>query len=170
MALYLLQNGAAGTTAAPVAVTTGTAIKTLLQFKPSATVIAKIIEWGISFDGSAAATPGKIELMESDVAATVTAHAAADITKYDSDALMGGDPTTNLIQVGTTSTGYTASAEGTTTVSRMLDGPMFLPPTGPYVKQFPLGREPVLQVAKFARIRVTFGAAINAYCYMIVQI
>lgn len=169
MALYLLQNGAAGTTAAPVAVTTGTAIKTLLQFKPSATVVARIVEWGISFDGSAAATPGKIELMESDVAATVTAHAAADITKYDSDALAGGDPTTNLIQVGTTSTGYTSTSEGTTTVSRMFDLQL-LPPTGPYVKQFPLGREPILQVGKFARIRVTFGTAINAYCYMIVSI
>jgi hypothetical protein len=169
MALYLLQNGAAGTTAAPVVVTTGNTIKTLLQFKPSATVVAKIIEWGISFDGSAAATPGKIELMESDVAATVTAHAAADITKYDSDALAGGDPTTNLIQVGTTSTGYTSTGEGTTTVARMFDLQL-LPPTGPYVKQFPLGREPVLQVGKFARIRVTFGTAINAYCYMIVSI
>lgn len=169
MALYLLQNGAAGLTAAPVAVTTGTAIKTLLQFKPSATVIAKIVEWGISFDGSAAATPGKIELMESDVAATVTAHAAADITKYDSDALLGGDPTTNLIQVGTTSTGYTSSSEGTTTVARMFDLQL-VAPTNQYVKQFPLGREPVLQISKFARIRVTFGAAVNAYCYMIVQI
>lgn len=169
MALYLLQNGAAGLTAAPVMVTTGTAIKTLLQFKPSATVIAKIVEWGISFDGSAAATPGKVELMESDVAATVTAHAATDITKYDADALMGGDPTTNLIQVGTTSTGYTASAEGTTTVARMFDL-QFIAPTNQYVKQFPLGREPVLQINKFARIRVTFGTAVNCYCYMIVQI
>lgn len=169
MALYLLQNGAAGTTAAPVAVTTGTAIKTLLQFKPSATIAAKIVEWGISFDGSAAATPGKVELMESDVAATVTALATADITKYDADALAGGDPTTNLIQVGTTSTGFTSTSEGTTTVSRMFDLQL-LPPTGPYVKQFPLGREPILQVGKFARIRVTFGTAINAYCYMIVSI
>ena len=169
MALYLLQNGAAGTTAAPVAVTTGTAIKTMLQFKPSATIIAKIVEWGISFDGSAAATPGKIELMESDVAATVTAHAAADITKYDSDALSGGDPTTNLIQVGTSSTGYTATAEGTTTVARVFDL-QYIAPTSQYVKQFPLGREPVMQTGKFARIRVTFGAAVNAYCYMIVSI
>jgi FlaG/FlaF family flagellin (archaellin) len=169
MALYLIQNGAVGTTAAPVSVTTGTAIKTMLQFKPSATLTAKIVEWGISFDGSAAATPGKIELMESDVAATVTATALADITKYDGDALANGDPTTNLIQIGTSATGYTASAEGTTTVSRVFDLQL-LPPTGPYVKQFPLGREPVLQVAKFARIRVTFGTAINAYCYMIVSI
>lgn len=169
MALYLIQNGAVGTTAAPVAVTTGTAIKTMLQVKPSATATMKIVEWGISFDGSAAATPGKIELMESDVAATVTASAAADITKYDGAALMGGDPTTNLIVVGTTSTGYTSTSEGTTTVSRMFDL-QYVAPTGQYVKQFPLGREPLLQISKFARIRVTFAAAVNAYCYMIVEV
>jgi len=140
-----------------------------LQFKPSATVVARIVEWGISFDGSSAATPGKVELLESDVAATVTAHVAADITKYDSDALSGGDPTTNLIQVGTSATGYTSTAEGTTTVARLFDL-QYIAPTNQYVKQFPLGREPVLQVSKFARIRVTFGTAVNAYCYMIVNI
>lgn len=169
MALYLLQNGAAGLTAAPVKVTTGTVIKTMLQFKASATIAAKIKEWGISFDGSAAATPGAVELMESDVAATVTAHAAADITKYDGNALAGGDPTTNLIVVGTSATGYTATVEGTTTVSRVFDLQL-IAPTNQYVKQFPLGLEPVIQVSKFARIRVTFAAAINAYCYMIVEI
>lgn len=169
MALYLIQNGVAGLTAAPVKVTTGTAIKTLLQFKPSATTIAKVVEWGISFDGSAAAAPGQVELMESDVAATVTALAAADITKLDACALAGGDPTTNLIQVGTTATGFTATAEGTTTVARLFDLQL-IAPTNQYVKQFPLGREPILQVNKFARIRVTFAAAINAYCYMILDI
>jgi hypothetical protein len=169
MALYLIQNGAAGLTAAPVPVTTGTAIKTLLQVKPSDTIIAKIIEWGISFDGFAAAAPGKVELFESDVAATVTALAAADITKLDAAAVAGGNPTTNLIQVGTSATGFTASAEGTTTVARMFDLQL-IAPTGQYVKQFPLGREPVIQVGKFARIRVTFAAAINAYCYMVIEI
>jgi len=43
-------------------------------------------------------------------------------------------------------------------------------PTGQYVKQFPLGREPVIQVNKFGRIRVTFGTAVNAYAYMIVEV
>ena len=169
MALYLMANGAMQTTAAFAPVTTGTAIKTMMQVKPSATIIAKIIEWGISFDGSAAATPGKVELIETDVAATVTAYVANDITKYDSDALNGGDPTTNLIQVGTTSSGFTATAEGTITIVRNFDLQL-IAPTGEYVKQFPLGREPGIQVGKFARIRVTFAAAINAYCYMIVSI
>lgn len=169
MALYLIPNGPMATTAAQAAVTTAAVIKTLLQVKPSATIIAKIIEWGISFDASAAATPGKVELIETDVAATVTASVANDISKLDNSAIGGGDPTTNLIQVGTTATGYTASAEGTTTASRILDLQL-LPPTAPYVKQFPLGLEPVIQVNKFCRVRVTFGAAINAYCYLIVHI
>lgn len=170
MAIYLISNGAMQTTAAPTAVTTGTSIKTLLQFKPSATIAAKIIEWGISFDGSSAATPGKVELIETDVAATVTASVAADITKLDGDALAGGDPTTNLIQVGTTATGYTSSGEGSITAVRNLDAPQFIAPTTQYQKQFPLGREPVVQVGKFARIRVTFGSAVNAYCYLILEI
>jgi hypothetical protein len=169
MAKYLIFNGAAAGAAAPVAVTTGTAIKTLLQVKPSATISAKIVEWGISFDGSAAATPIKVELVETSGAATVTASAAADITKLDAPALTGGDPTTNLIPVGTTSTGYTASGEGTPGTCRIFDV-QFIAPTNQYVKQFPLGCEPVIQVSTFARIRVTAAAAVNAYCYMIVEV
>lgn len=169
MALYLIANGPSPTTAAQVPVTTGTAIKTLLQVKASATKPLQIVEWGISFDGSSPATPGKIELCETDVAATVTASAAADLNKFDGEALAGGDPTTNLIPVGTTSTGYTATSEGSITVVREFDVQL-ISPTNQYVKQFPLGLEPIIQISKFARIRVTFGAAINAYAYMIVRV
>lgn len=169
MALYLIANGPMQTTAAFADVTTGTAIKTLLQVKPSATVVAKIKEWGISFDGFVAAAPINVELIETDVAATVTASVAADITKLDGNALSGGDPTTNLIQVGTAATGYTATVEGTITSVRNFDLQL-LPPTGPYIKQFPLGLEPIIQVNKFARIRVTAGTAVNAYCYLIIEV
>lgn len=170
MALYLLKNGPMQTTAAAAVVSTGNVIKTLLQFQPSATTIAKIKEWGISFDGAAAATPGKVELIETDVAATVTAFVAADITKLDAAALIGGDPTTNLIQVGTANSGYTATVEGTIAAVRNLDGPQLIAPTTQFLKQFPLGLEPTVQIGKFARIRVTFAAAVNAYCYMIVEV
>jgi len=169
VALYLIANGPSPTTAAQVPVTTGTAIKTLLQVKPGATQMARIVEWGISFDGSAAATPIKVELLETDVAATVTASAAADINKLGAEALSTGDPTTSLFAVGTTGTGYTATVEGSITVVRMFDVQL-IAPTNQYVKQFPLGREPIIQVSKFARIRVTAGAAVNAYCYMVVEV
>lgn len=166
MARYLLNNAAMQTTAAPVKVTTSTAIKTLLQFKPL--VPAKIIEWGISFDGSAAATPGAVELIETDVAATVTTFVANDITKWDAEAIALGDPTSTLISVGVAASGYTASAEGSIAAVRDFDIQL-IAGTNQYLKQFPLGREPFCQANKFVRVRVTFAAAINAYTYMIVE-
>lgn len=169
MPLYQIFNGPMPTTASQVAVTTGTAIKTLLQVKASATNVLRVVEWGISFDGSAAATPGIIELCETDVAATVTASVANDIHKLDAAALANGDPTTNLIVVGTTSTGYTASAEGTITAVRQLDA-QHIAPTNQYIKQFPLGREPIVQISKFLRVRVKFAVAINAICYVTVEV
>jgi len=108
MAQFTIANGPMQTTAAFAVVTTGTSIKTMLQIKASATKTFKIKEWGYSFSGFAAAAPGLVELIETDVAATVTASATADITRHDADALLGGDPVTNLIQVGTSATGYSA--------------------------------------------------------------
>jgi len=170
MALYLIPNGPMQTTAVFAQVTTGTSIKTMLQVKPSATIVAKIVEWGYSIDG-ATTVSGIVELIETDVAATVTATATADITKLDAAALAGGDPVTNLIQVGTTSTGYTSSGEGTITAIRNLDMPHEVYAPAVFVKQFPLGREPIIQISKFGRIRVHFaGTAVNMYCYMVVEI
>jgi hypothetical protein len=170
MPLLLIANGPMPTTSGFAKVATGTSAKTMLQVKPSATLIAKIVEWGCSFDGFAAALPGIVELIETDVAATVTACVAADITKVDGDALMCGDVTTNLVQVGTTSTGYTSSNEGSIAAVRNLDGPQLIAPTNQFFKQFPLGNEPVIQVGKFARIRMTFGTSVNAFCYMLLKI
>jgi hypothetical protein len=80
MARYRIYNGAAPTTAKFVAVTTGTAIKTLLQLKPFNQ--CKIVAWGISFDGFAAATPIPVELLETGtVFGTVTASVDADCVK-----------------------------------------------------------------------------------------
>lgn len=162
MSLYLIANGPMPTTAAQAAVTTGTAIKTLLQAKPFNTV--KIVEWGISFDGSAAATPIKCELLDTGtVFGTVTASADADITKLgsveDAVASVAG------LTLGTSATGYTCTSEGSITAVRMFDV-QFVAPTGQYVKQFPLGREPKGIIGNALRIRVTAGAAVNAYCYM----
>lgn len=166
MPLYLIANGTMQTTVKFVAVTTGTSLKTMLQVKAGATQPIAIVEWGFSFDGSTAATGIVVELIETDVAATVTASVANDINKIDSAALLAGDPTTSLIPVGTASTGYTATVEGSTTALRNLDTPAFYQPTGPFVKQFPLGDEPIIQPGKFARIRLHAPAAVNCYCYM----
>lgn len=167
MALYLIANGPMPTTAAQAVVTTGTAIKTLLQVKPSTGVILKIVEWGISFDGSAVATPIKCELLETDVAATVTASVAADLTKFDDPNSPAAD--TAGVVLGTAATGYTSTSEGSITAVRMFDAQL-VSPMGSYVKQFPLGREPKLNISKFGRIRVTAPAAVNSYAYMVIEV
>lgn len=169
MPRYFIANGPSPTTAAQVVVTTGTSLKSLLQVKLGSTITGRIKEWGISFDGSAAATPIKCELLEADVAATVTAHVAAGIVKLDAAALNAGDPTTAMFSVGTSATGYTSTSEGSITATRMFDVQL-IAPTNQYVKQFPLGEEPHIQAGQFLRIRVTAGAAVNAYCYVIIEI
>lgn len=173
MALYQIWNAASPTTAKIVAVTTGTSIKTLLQIKPSTTITAKIKEWGFKCDAPASAALLSVELLETDVAATVTAHVAAGIVKLDAAALRGGDPTTNLFPVGTTSTGYTASGEGTIAATRVFDSILqTIPSTNGYefVKQFPLGLEPILDLSLFTRVRVHAGVAMNALCYCTIEI
>jgi hypothetical protein len=109
---YWTSNTAMPTTAAPVPVTTGTAIKTLLQIATPATEDMVVVAWGITFDGTAAAAPIKCELVQTDVAATVTAHVAAGIINWSNP----NDPA-SLVTLGTAATGFTASAEGTTTAT-----------------------------------------------------
>jgi len=166
MGLYMIANGPMQTTAAFATVTTGTAIKTMLQLKPFN--VMDIVEWGISFDGSAAATPIKCELIEtSTVFGTVTASADADVFKMDSNeqavASIAG------LTLGTTATGYTCTSEGSITTVRSFDLQL-IAPTNQYVKQFPLGERPRLIIGNATRIRVTAGAAVNAYCYIVVRI
>jgi hypothetical protein len=149
-------------------VTTGTAIKTMLQLKP--TVPCRIVEWGYSLDGFAAATPGQIELIETGtIFGTVTASAAADITGQDAEALLFGDPTSNYISVGVSATGYTCTSEGSIVAVRNLAGPQLVAPTNQVIYQSPLGFRAFCQAGKATRIRMTFGAAISAYCYLILD-
>lgn len=172
MALYFLANGPMPTTAAQAAVTTGTAIKTMLQVKlgASTNMTGRVVEWGISFDGSAAATPIKCELLTTGtVGATITEFVAADIICLDPNVAAVTDDFPFAFTAAGDESGYTATAEGTITATRVMDV-QFIAPTNQYVKQFPLGREPQFKASEFLRIRVTAGAAVNAYCYMVIEV
>ena len=173
MALYLIQNGPMQTTAAPASVATGTAIKTMLQVKLGASTnqVGKIVEWGISFDGSAAAVPGKVELLSTGaVKATITEFVAADIINLtDANAGAVTDDFPFAFTAPEDESGYTATAEGTPTTTRTFDLEL-IAPTNQYVKQFPLGREPTFKNTEFIRIRVTFAVTVNCYCYMIIEV
>ncbi len=174
---YIVYNSALCTIAAPVAQPTGTAIRTMLQLKfaTASSYQPIIIEWGCSFDGTSANTPGKIELVETGtVFATVTtAFAAADIQPwgdYNLDANTAGSGGLPL-NLATTASGFASASgtEGSTTTTRMLDCGL-VAPTNQYVKQWPLGREPMVKTGNALRVRMTFGTTVNALIYLIFEV
>lgn len=162
MTLYWAANGAMPTTAALAPVTTGTAIKTLLQIATPSTRGIRVVEWGISFSGFASAAPINVELIDTNVAATVTAHVAAGLQPYND-----ASAPASLMTIGsTTATGYTATVEGSITATRYGDLQQ-ISPTGQYLHQWPLGREFTVGVSRFLRVRVTAAAAVTAYTYIV---
>lgn len=167
MPQYRIYNGPFPTTACQLAVTTGTNIKTLLQVKGVTAVKIKVKAWGISFDGAAGAAGIQCELLETGtVFATVTASVAADaLPTIDS----GAPTSTTYLSVGTAATGYTASAEGTITATRIFDS-QFVQPTGQYAWEFSLGNEPEIAAVSALRIRVKAAAAVNAVCWIIIEV
>lgn len=170
MARYKIYNGPSPTIVSQAAVATGTSLKTMLQVQLGTVLGARIVEWGISFDGAAMAAGIECELIEQDVAATVTAHVTAGIVRLDDAALQGGDPVGSIILVGVAATGYTSSAENSPTVSRLLDA-QFIDPAANYPYQFPLGERPYLRPGTFfTKVRVKAAAGVNALCYVVIEI
>ena len=159
---YAVTNGAAPGAAAPATITTGTAIKTMIQLATNTTTPAiRFVEWWVEFDGSTAATPIKVELMRHTTApqTTLTAYVTADIARVN-------DPNapTSSLQLGTALSGFSnTTTEVTPTGTPVSLETHLVPPTSGIYVQFPLGREPEVQVAAFARVRTTAGAAVNCY-------
>jgi hypothetical protein len=162
---YIVWNGPAPTTAAFVKVTTGTAIKTMSQLSTPATRQIRVYEWGFSLDVAPGAA-SVVELIQTDVAATVTAHVASGLVNLDPNG------TASLLTLGVSNTGYTATAEGTTTASRLFDVKEIPLAAGAsdltYVKQFMPDARPIVAISKFLRVRATFAtSASNMATYVI---
>jgi hypothetical protein len=173
MGLYLVYNGPMQTTAAFAGVATGTAIKTMLQIKLGASTnqTAKIKQWHISFNGSAAATPVKCELISTKtVGATITEFVAADIINIsDPNAAAVTDDFPLAFTAAGDESGYTATAEGSITATRLFDL-AFVAPTNERTIQFPLGNEPTFRNDEYVRIRVHAPADVNCVCYIVFEV
>lgn len=158
---YAVMNGAAPGAAAPVAVSSSTSIRSMLQIATNTTTPAiRFVEWWTEFDGSTAATPIKVELLRNTGGpqSTLTAYATADIARVN-------DPNapTSSIQLGAALSGYFNTTTEITPTGAVSLETHFVPPTSGIYVQFPLGREPEVGVSQFARIRLTAGAAVNCY-------
>lgn len=164
---YKAWNEAMPTTAAQAAVTTGTAIKTMLQLATPSTRQIQLIAWGFTLDDPPGAD-AVFELLDTDVAATVTAHVAAGVQP-----LTPGQPA-SLLTLGVSATGYTASAEGAITASRVHDVVAAssvsaeAAPVLTYGYQFMPDERPIIAVSRFVRVRATTPTgAVDMRCFIV---
>ena len=152
--LYIAMNAAYPTTAAPVKIATGTAVKTMLQISTPASVAARIVEWGCSFDTPATASIINVELFGTTVAAT--GGTGITPTEYSS---FSGVPSLTTVT-------WAPSTEGTVANYRPLDLQTIVPPYV-YDKQWPLGREPQINLSQYVRVRVTASVTCNMYTWIL---
>jgi hypothetical protein len=165
--LYRAYNGHQPTTGQEAGVTSSTSLKTMMQLETVAGRQIAIVEWGWSCTGSPSGAV--IDLGTSvAVAATVTAYVAADLYNFTNPS----GPASTALTVGTAASGFSSSAEGTIAAFTAFDTQVLT--TNTYIKQFPLGREPVLggpaasAAATVLRIRNTVPTtAVTVNCYII---
>lgn len=149
------------TAASQQQVSTGTAIKTMLQLATPATRQLQVISWGFSLSG---VPNGIVELLSGDVADTVTAHVASGVQPLDPNA------PASLLSLGAGATGYTASAQGAMTAVRVHDSQIITNTTGQNELnnsyQFMPDERPIIGVSHFLKVRVTFGTSVNMQCWV----
>lgn len=162
---YTAFNAAMATTAAQAQVTTGTAIKTMLQIATPATRQLMILSWGFSIDDPPGAD-AVVELIQTDVAATVTAHVASGVQPVDASL------PASLMTLGTSATGYTATGEGTITATRLFDEVSWSSVSAEAAPFMHYRRDwtydnPIVPVSKFLRVRATTPTtAVDMRCWI----
>ena len=164
---YKTWNAVMPTTAAMSGVATANGVKTMLQVAAPPSRQLEIISWGYSVSVT---PPGisTVELLQTDVAATVIAHVAAGVQP-----VRGSGQTASLVTLGTAATGYTASAEGSTTATKTFDSQQLGIAAGndnlTYSYQFmPDEERPVVDLSKFLRIRTTFTSTTPLFlCWVV---
>ena len=161
---YKVFNAPMATTAATAKVTTGTSIKTMLQLATPSTRQIQLISWGYNTDAGPSSA-GVVELIQTDVAATVTAHVAAGVQPLDPNA------PASLMTLGASATGYTATAEGTPTATRLFDAVEVAPGSSSaggvcYSYQWMPDERPIVAVSRFLRVRATYGSAVNMLAWI----
>jgi hypothetical protein len=147
---WIVYNAAVPTTAMMVPVSTGTAIKTLLQGTSASTRTIRIIEWGITFTGTPAAI--QCELINTTTVA-------------------GGTPTAVVPTLATangaalSTWGFSPATEGTiVATTRVFDSQILS--VNNYQKVYELGQEPEVPASNVVRVRVLAAAAVNALTWV----
>jgi hypothetical protein len=122
--------------------------KSIAELGFSSTNRGRIVSWSVTFDGvTASAVPVKIEVGRFSAGVTTA-------TTFTVDKLDPADGTQTVTAKHSTTTEGAGTADDVEIYR--------VPPTGGFVMQFPLGREWVMPVSTFWRIRCTAAAGVNA--------
>lgn len=162
---YKMWNGPMPTTAAQAAVATGTVIKTMLQVATPSTRQIQLISWGYATQTTPASGISIVELLQTDVAATVTAASLTGVISLDPNA------PSSLMTLGTGATGFTGTAEGAITATRVFDVVEIAPTSGAYQSwysyQWMPDERPIIAASRFLRVRATFATSVNMVCWVV---
>jgi len=170
MTMYVAYNnafGAAQVSMLGLSYATGT--KVALQLATPSTIQIRVVEWGVSFNGSAAGTPAVCELVQNGTATTFP-NTGNDIAHSTTTIQPVGDSTTaSRLTMGPSASGRgNATAPVSATPDKYFDA-QFVGPTSQYVKQWPLGREPVMPVSKYLQLRINTAATLTAIAYVVFE-
>jgi hypothetical protein len=154
------------TTGTQASASTGSGVTaTMLQIATPSTRQMQLISWGYSYNTIQAAV-ATVELVQTDVAATVTAHVASGVQPLDPNA------PPSLVSLGIAATGYTATVEGTSTATRTFDAIKINGSSGSngafvlYSYQWMPDERPIVAVSKFLRVRVNMGTSTGLVCWV----
>jgi hypothetical protein len=165
MTLYVAYNCAIDTTTGVMAGTSYAAgAKCAIQLAPASGNDLRVVEWGVSSSATAPAAKTVYTLAQASAASTMTtAHSTATILP------VGDSSRTCPLSMGTGSTGFGLGAITTNTTERQFAG--FLgDPTEHYEKQFPLGRDYVVQGGKFAQLRIATQDTYTVIAYIVFEV
>lgn len=164
MTLYVAYNCAIDATTGVMAGTSYTATaKCAIQLATPSTISVRVVEWGVSFSGTAAAAPSIVTLAQASAATTsLTAHSTSTVMP------IGDNAKASSLTMGTGSTGYGAATIITNTTERQIAGAL-VAPTTQYEKQWPLGREPVILPSKYLQLRINTAATYTAIAYVVFE-
>lgn len=163
---YTAFNGLVDTTTGMMAAGTSyaTGAKVAIQIATLSTGRIRIIECGVSGSGTAGGAKTLFTLAQASAASTMTsAHTTATITPT------GDDATTCPLTMGTTACGYGVGAITTNTTDRQFAGAL-LDPAEHYEKQYPLGRDFIVQPSKFLQLRINTAATNTLLAYLIFEL
>lgn len=162
--LYIAYNAAFDATTGVTAGTSyATGAKCAIQLSTPSTTQIRIVEYGVSFNGSAAATPATVTLAQAGTASTMSSpHSTSTIVP------IGDNAKASSLTMGTGASGFGNGGIASNTTSKMFDA-QFVAPTNQFIKQWPLGREPILVGSSLLQLRFNTSATVSALAYIVFE-